>query len=66
MWLTGHRLGDMRRLIRQYARTAESVFPTGDQGAPIAGQSYGTDVNFIIPFDERNNPKFSGCIDRNA
>jgi len=66
MWLTGHRLGDMRRLIRQYGRTAESVFPTGDQGAPIAGQTYGPDVNFIIPFDERNNPKFTGCIDRNA
>ncbi len=30
-WLfaTGHRLGDMRRLIRQYGRPAETVFPTG-------------------------------------
>src|SRR5690348_14314973 len=26
MWLTGHRLGDMRRLIRQYGRDAETVF----------------------------------------
>jgi hypothetical protein len=66
MWLTAHRLGDMRRLIRQYGRDAETVFPTGDQGAPIAGQTYGGDVNFIIPFDERNNPKFTGCLDRKA
>jgi starch-binding outer membrane protein, SusD/RagB family len=66
MWLTAHRLGDMRRLIRQYGRDAETVFPTGDQGAPIAGQTYGPDVNFIIPFDERNNPKFTGCLDRKA
>jgi len=24
------------------------------------------DVNFIIPFDEQNNPNFTGCLDRNA
>jgi hypothetical protein len=31
-WLfaTGHRLGDLRRLIRQYGRDPEAVFPTGD------------------------------------
>ncbi len=30
-WLfsTGHRVGDMRRLIKFYNRPAESVFPTG-------------------------------------
>lgn len=65
MWLTGHRLGDMRRLIRQYGRTANTVFPTG----PVItrpGVNYGNDVNFIVPFDETANPKFKGCIDRNA
>jgi len=65
MWLTGHRLGDLRRLIRQYNRTSESVFPTGALGAPLVG-TYGTDVNMIIPFDERNNTNFTGCIDRTA
>jgi starch-binding outer membrane protein, SusD/RagB family len=65
MWLTGHRLGDLRRLVRQYQRSAESVFPTGPLAAPLAG-SYGTDVNLIIPFEERNNPNFTGCLDRNA
>jgi starch-binding outer membrane protein, SusD/RagB family len=64
MWLTGHRMGDMRRLIRQYGRTANAVFPTGAM-ALRPGDTYGTDVNFIVPFPERNNPKFNGCIDRN-
>src|SRR5207237_242001 len=27
MWLTGHRLGDMRRLVRVYGRKPEAVFP---------------------------------------
>jgi hypothetical protein len=29
MYLTIHRWGDMRRLIRQYGRTQDKVFPTG-------------------------------------
>ena len=64
LYLTGHRLGDLRRLIRQYGRTANAVFPTGDLPSPLAG-TYGTDVTVPIPFDETNNPKFKGCIDRN-
>jgi hypothetical protein len=65
LFLTGHRLGDMRRLITQYGRNAESVFPTGTyQGA--AGGPMGTDVNFAIPIDEQNNPNSKGCVDRNA
>jgi len=63
LWLTSHRLGDMRRLVRQYGRGAETVFPTGPF---FKGGTYGTDVNFPIPFDESNNPSFTGCIDRNA
>ncbi len=64
LWLTGHRLGDMRRLIRQYGRTAATVFPVGTL-ALRPGDTYGTDVNFIIPFPEKNNPQFTGCLDRN-
>jgi hypothetical protein len=56
-WLfgTGHRLGDMRRLIRQYGRTAESVFPTGTwhKGGP-----YGADVNLVVAFREEQNSLF--------
>ena len=62
-WLfsTGHRLGDLRRLIRQYGRNSESVFPTG---VWFKGGTYGTDVNFPVPFSENNNPNFTGCLDR--
>jgi hypothetical protein len=60
----GTRTGDMRRLIRQYGRAAETVFPTG---AWHKGGNYGTDVNFPIPFVETNNPAngAGSCIDRN-
>ena len=62
-WLfaTGHRLGDMRRLLRQYGRTESAVFPIGPY---LKGGSYGTDVNIPIPIEEQNNPNFQGCIDR--
>jgi hypothetical protein len=63
MWGTSHRLGDMRRLVRQYGRTQQTVFPTGEYHK---GGQYGTDVNFPVSSDERNNPKFTGCIDRSA
>jgi hypothetical protein len=62
-WLfaTGHRLSDMRRLVRLYQRPADTVFPTG---AYHKGGSYGTDVNLPIPIEEQNNPNFSGCLNR--
>jgi hypothetical protein len=69
-WLfaTGHRLGDMRRLIRQYLRDPETVFPTGEWYK--GGLTYGTDVNLPLPRREQNNPNLpdtpSGCLDRNA
>lgn len=55
LYLTGTRLGDMRRLIRQYGRTAETVFPTGPWHK---GGLYGTDVNLPIPFNEQQNPNY--------
>ena len=64
LWLTAHRLSDMRRLIRQYGRATESVFPTGAYFKPPY-PTYGTDVNFPVPIDEENNPNFTSCIDRN-
>jgi len=69
LWLTGHRLGDMRRMVRNYGLPTESVFSTGELGipylmttVPIAGQ-FGTSTAVTIPFQERNNPKFKGCLD---
>lgn len=64
MFGTGHRVGDMRRLIRQYSRNSETVFPTG---AWHKAGNYGTDVNFPVPQAEANNPNVSAaktCTDR--
>jgi len=65
----GMRLGDLRRLIRQYGRAQDQVFPVGTfhkNGNP----PYGTDVNFPVArtstIDEGQNPNFHGCIDRKA
>ena len=64
-WLfaTGHRQGDLRRLIRQYNQTQAQVYPVGVYDA---GGFYGTDVTAPIPGAEYVNPLFHGCIDRNA
>jgi hypothetical protein len=62
----GHRLGDLRRLIRQYGRPQDQVFPVG---VHYRGGNYGTDVNLPVPQAEENNPELGGapaCIDRNA
>jgi starch-binding outer membrane protein, SusD/RagB family len=56
LFLTSHRLGDMRRLIRQYGRGAETVFPTGPY---FKGGTYGTDVNSPVPQREQNNPSYT-------
>lgn len=63
LYATGHRLGDLRRLIRQYNRNSETVFPTG---LHFKGSNYGPDVNIPVPFNERNNPNFTGCLNRGA
>jgi hypothetical protein len=68
-WLfsTGHRTGDLRRLVRHYGRTPATVFPTG---AWHKGGNYGADVTMPIPQAEQNNPNVGSgneaCIDRNA
>jgi len=66
LYATGHRLGDMRRLVRPaplgYGRPVDTVFPNGDYHK---GGSYGTDVNLPLPIEEQNNPNSAGCLDRN-
>jgi hypothetical protein len=61
-FLTGLRQGDMRRLIRQYGRTQDTVFPTGTYWD---GSPYGTEVNLVVPLTEASNGNYKGCIDRN-
>lgn len=59
----GQRLGDLRRLVRQYGRSQADVFPSG----PFhKGGNYGVDVNFPVTVDELNNPEFTGCTNRDA
>jgi starch-binding outer membrane protein, SusD/RagB family len=64
-WLfgTGHRQGDLRRLVRQYARPSESVFPIGSYKN---GQRYGGDVTFAPDAAQTGNPNYVGCASRGA
>jgi hypothetical protein len=62
LWLTSHRLGDMRRLIRQYDMSQSNVFPSGEY---VFGGQYGSDVNMPIPVDPVYNTEGFACFDRN-
>jgi hypothetical protein len=78
-WLfgTGTRLGDLRRLIRQYGRDQSTVFPTGPYAPAHQSQlptpipNYGTDVNLTLPTAAglaaylgvpMTNPNYKGCL----
>ncbi|HSY83057.1 MAG TPA: hypothetical protein VK807_14910 [Gemmatimonadaceae bacterium] len=50
LWLTGTRLGDLRRLSTQYGHHDFPANPTRD-------------VRFSIPVGETNNPNFKACKD---
>lgn len=66
LYLTGHRHGDMRRLVRQYGRSGGDIFPGGSYPAGPDG-SYGNDVNLPAPASEiANNPGYNGCFNRDA
>ena len=54
LWLTGHRLGDLRRLVRQYSRPADVVYPVGPYpGGPLR---YGDQLD--LPIYEVNNSRY--------
>jgi starch-binding outer membrane protein, SusD/RagB family len=60
----GQRLGDLRRLIRDYNRLPSNTFP---EGTHYRGGTYGTDVNLPVPQQEENNPNFTrGVCDQTA
>ena len=62
LFFTGHRLGDLRRLVRQYGRPQNTVFPVGPYKT---NGVFGDAVNLPIPSGENPNPNFHGCLDRN-
>jgi hypothetical protein len=61
MYNTGHRQGDLRRLVRQYGRASNQVFPSGPY---FRGGNYGNDVAYPVPFAEENNPEYdpAACV----
>lgn len=69
LFLTSHRLGDLRRLSRPtagansqppgYGRASNTVFPTGPYPK---GGIYGNDTWMPVPFDELRNPNFTTCL----
>lgn len=67
LWLfaTGHRQGDLRRLVRQYGLPSNQVFPSGPH---FRGGTYGNDVAYPVPFAEENNPDFvrAACVTTTA
>jgi hypothetical protein len=65
-WLygTGHRQGDLRRLVRQYSLPQSAVYPSG---AYINGLLYGIYTNIGLGVHEvEANANYHGCIDREA
>jgi hypothetical protein len=66
LFVTGHRQGDMRRLIRPpYNRLPNQVYPTGSYQGGLG--SYGQEIVVPVPDDEQvPNPNYTGCIHRNA
>jgi len=63
LYLTGRRLGDLRRLIRNYGRDPETVFPTG--AYPLGDVYKGaTAIPFILA-GQPSNPRITqGCTTR--
>ena len=62
----GYRLGNLRRLIRDYGRAPDGsdTFPVGPH---YKGGSFGGDVNLPVTTDEQvGNQNFTGCLDRKA
>ncbi len=66
LFLTGHRFGDMRRMIRQYNFREEALYPSGVWGYNRFG-SYGNDVSLPVPVEEQEtNGLYTGCFNRDA
>ena len=63
LFITGHRQGDLHRLIRYYHRAPNQVYPTGQYPAR-SGFLYGGDTDLPIPAAESVNPYFHGCLAR--
>lgn len=62
LYLTGHRQGDLRRLLRQYGRAVGAVYP---MGAYSGSGTYGPELAAPVPPAESQfNPQYTGCLHR--
>ncbi len=57
LYLTGRRLGDLRRLIRNYQRDPQALFPTGPY--PLGGLYKDA---FAIPFSQAVQGQYNSAI----
>lgn len=66
LYLQSTRLGDLRRLVRNYGRLPIQVYAVGIYTNPNRTYStYGNEYVFDIPESEiEKNPVFNGCFDR--
>ena len=64
----GYRLGNLRRLIRDYGRAADGSNTGGyPVGQHYKGGNFGVDLNLpVTTAEQTGNPKFSSCLDRKA
>ena len=60
-WLysTGHRHGDLLRLVDVYGMSPSDVFPWGPY---FKGGDYGSTLRFPVPESESNNPNYVQCL----
>jgi len=60
-WLysTGHRHGDLLRLVDVYGMSPSAVFPWGSY---FKGGDYGSTLRFPVPQSESNNPNYVECL----
>lgn len=66
LFLTGQRQGDLRRLVRNYGRSQDQVYPIGLYvQARGATTTYGSDIDVPVPVSEQlTNPNYTGCFGR--
>lgn len=65
LYLTGTRLGDYRRLVRHYGRSAYNVYPAGSYNRSADIFIYGDAFVFSPPEEEViRNHRYDGCLNK--
>ncbi len=64
LFITGQRQGDLRRLVRKYGLRSDELYPIGAYTGASATGTYESSIDVPVPFDERQNPLFHGCLTR--